>query len=466
MDSTLALALMLVAGLLVGVLATWLVCRARSRADAAANESLRAMLAAASAERDWARQRADDVIADRHAQAGEFKAMAHEALTVQQQSVQEATELRLRATEQLLRPVRDGLETFNRRLAEVERDRAAMTADLSAQVQAVRTTGEALRRETASLATALRKPQVRGAWGELQLRRVVEIAGMLEHCDFETQATATTTEDRTIRPDLKVLLAGGRFVYVDSKVPLAAFLDAQESDDERVRAERLAAFGRNVRTHVTQLGGKSYYKADPGTPEFVVLFIPSEALAAEALAQFPELHEFAAQHNVVLATPSTLIALLRAVSYGWRQATLADSAREVFALGRELYDRLGVLGGHFDKIGRSLNAAVTAYNGALGSLESRVLVTGRRLRDLGLTDADLAVPAPADQAARPMTAVELTAAQPPIDPDRASRVELPEAAELRRPEPRTDDLVDRWGAGATLGAVDPLPFDRAEGDAS
>jgi len=409
MDSMVWLLAALIAGAFVGAAASALVARARGEASAARGASLEAQLDAARAERDAARGRAEEIWADRESMVNQFKLLTHESLAQQTRRAEESAEVRSRATERLLDPVRQSLDAFDRRLADVEKERAALAADLSAQVQSVRLTGEQLRRETASLATALRKPQVRGAWGELQLRRVVELAGMVEHCDFVTQETTTSSEGRVMRPDMKVTLSGGRFVYVDSKVPLSAFLDAQNAADERSRAERLAAFAGNVRGHVDQLGGKNYFKAGTSTPEFVVLFIPSEALAAEAVALLPDLHEYAARRNVVLATPTTLIAMLRAVAYGWRQAALADSASEVFALGRELYDRLGTLGSHFDKLGRSLNGAVRAYNVALGSLESRVLVTGRRLRDLQVTDAELAAPGVVEEVARPVTAPELAA---------------------------------------------------------
>ncbi len=313
---------------------------------------------------------------------------------------------------------------------------------------------------------------MRGQWGELQLRRVAEVAGMLEHCDFETQATTTSADGRTIRPDMKVTLAEGRFLYVDSKVPLASFLDALQSTDDHERGAGLQRFAANVRTHVDQLSTKEYFKAGTSSPEFVVLFIPSEALAAEALAQQPDLHEYAARRNVVIATPTTLIAMLRAVAYGWRQAALSEAAAEVFALGRELADRLAGMGTHFDKLGRSLTAAVRAYNVTLGSLETRVLVTGRRLRDLRVTEADLAAPAPVEEVPRPVTAPELlapvpwsrdaaargpetapppqTAIRPPETapplPETAIRPPetappLPEAAELVRGDPGPDELV-------------------------
>lgn len=448
METQLPLVAALALGLVVGALSAWFVAQARQAAGLAREASLAAQLEGLRRERDLALARADEIWADRDVLANEFKVLAHESLEQQTRRAEESAELRQRATEHLLTPVRDSLERFNARLGDVEKERAALAADLSAQVQAVRATGEELRRETSALSTALRKPHVRGAWGELQLRRVVEVAGMVEHCDFVTQETSTSSDDRTIRPDLKVMLAGDRFVFVDSKVPLASFLDAQEATDERARNERLAAFARNLRTHVDALGAKSYFKAGPGSPEFVVLFLPSEALAAEALEHLPDLHEYAARRNVIIATPTTLIALLRSVAYGWRQAALSESASEVFALGRELYDRLGTLGGHVDKLGRSLNGAVRAYNVALGSLETRVLVTGRRLRDLQVSGAELASPAACEEVARPVTAPEL------VGDDEPPR--LAEADLLTRAEPPLEELVRE-------ASSPPLPGTEAAG---
>lgn len=391
-------------GLVVGALVTWLAVRPRQ-------VRLSVELESTAHELDAALRRADEIWADRQTMAQEFRALTGRALAEQDARAHETSEMGLRATERLLAPVRSSLDKLNDRLGEVERQRVGLSADLSAQVQAVRSTGEELRRETAALGTALRRPHVRGAWGEMQLRRVVEVAGMVEHCDFDTQAT-TTVDDKLVRPDMIIRLSAQRVVFVDSKVPLAAFLDAQEARDEASRAQFLTQFARNVRTHIDQLSAKNYFRADPGSPEFVVLFLPSEALASEALTQAADLYEYAAARNIVLATPSTLIALLRSVAYGWRQAELSRSASEVFALGRELYDRLGTLGVHVDKLGRSLNATVKAYNVALGSLETRVLVSGRRMRDLNVADDELAQPAACDEVARPVTAPELVGDAP------------------------------------------------------
>ena len=423
---------------------------ARTEAATALAEvaALSAAVGKAEAQRDAAQKRAEELAADREALVKEFKVLSAESLERQGKSADATAEQRLKATEQLMAPVRASLEAFNARLTEVEKERVAMATDLRAQVQAVQLTGEQLRTETRALATALRKPHVRGHWGEQQLKRVVEIAGMVEHCDFLLQDTATTSADATIRPDMKVLLSDHKFVYVDSKMPLSAFLDAQETEDERDREHHLELFARNVRTHVDQLSSKSYFKADTGTPEFVVLFMPSEALAAEALVHLPDLHEYAAKRSIILATPTTLVAMLRAIAYGWKQAALADSAAEVFRLGRELYDRLGIMGGHFDKVGRSLTAAVKAYNESVGSMESRVFATARKLRDLRVTDGELRELTGVEASVRPITAPELVedAVQvvPMIDANgrrgRQRAIEA-ESAELVRGIPPVEDLV-------------------------
>ena len=266
------------------------------------------------------------------------------------------------------------------------------------------------------------------------MRRVVEIAGMLDHCDFFEQASGHTAADTRIRPDMQVMLGDGKFVYVDAKVPLSAFLDAQETADEAERESRLRQFADNVKSHVDALSAKKYWKADTHSPEFVVLFIPSEALASEAISQRPDLHEYASGRNIIIATPTTLIGMLRAVAYGWKQAALADSAAEVFGLGRELYDRLVTMGSHYQKLGRSLQQAVSHYNSTLGSLEGRVLVTARKFRDLQVSDAELSVGQGVEQAPRLLSAPELLSD--------AALVAAEEWAQLTPGRPSLTDLVE------------------------
>lgn len=388
----------ILAALVIGVLLGALVVRGR----------LQVALATALAERDAATERLNTLLADRQSLADQFRVLADESLVAQQQRADQHAADRLERTQMVLDPVRDGLNALNERLIQVEAERATMTAQLREQVGLVMTAGAELRRETNALSTALRAPQVRGAWGEMQLRRVVEIAGMVDHCSFLEQASTTTSGDARVRPDMTVLLGDGKVVHVDAKVPLAAYLDARATDDPETQARHMSRFADNVKAHVDALSAKKYWTTDTGSPEFVVLFIPSEALGAEALSHFPELHEYAARRNTVIATPTTLIAMLRAVAYGWRQSALAESAAEVFALGRELHDRLSTLGTNLSRLGRSLQTSVSAYNATIGSVETRVMVTARRFRDLKVTDAQLAPLSGVEEQPRALSAPELS----------------------------------------------------------
>lgn len=273
-----------------------------------------------------------------------------------------------------------GLDRLGDQLHHLDSARARWQGEFTQQVVGVQHATETLRRETGALSTALRKPQVRGRWGEMTLRRTVELAGLVDRCDFTEQHRLA---GGALRPDLVVHLAGGRSVVVDAKVPLDGFLDAVESSGEGGRDEGLARHARQLRAHVDQLSSKRYWTALPDTPEFVILFVPGESTLSAALDQDRGLLEHAAARQVVLATPTTLIALLRTVAQGWRHESLATEAREVHRLGRELHERLGTMSGHLDKVGRSLRSSVEAYNSAVGSLESRVLVSARRLGEVG-----------------------------------------------------------------------------------
>jgi DNA anti-recombination protein RmuC len=312
-------------------------------------------------------------------------------------------ERRKQAVEHLVAPLKDTLAKVETQLREVEFGRRESHAMLAKQVEFVRQSSEDLRGQTQSLVRALQRPEARGRWGELQLRRVVELAGMSHHCDFDEQATSFT-EDGTVRPDMVVRLAGGKNIVVDSKVSLAAYLEAAETGDP----VRLDAHARHLREHVDRLAAKSYWQAFSPTPEFVVLFIPGEAFLAPALDRDPDLLEYAMRRRVHIATPTTLVSMLRTASYAWQQAALSRNARAVFDLGKELYERLGTLGGHVDELGRSLTNAIKSYNRAVGSLETRVLVSARRLNDLGVVDGPLESPGQVEEGSRALSAPELT----------------------------------------------------------
>ncbi len=323
--------------------------------------------------------------------------------------------------------VRESLDRLHDQLRDMAQHEVSWQSQLKQQVDDVRLSTETLRRETATLSTALRRPQVRGRWGELHLRRVVELAGLVDRCDFSEQVTARVEPSDPgggrpglQRPDLVVNLAGGKHVVVDAKVPLDAFLDATGADDDDARAVHLKRHARQLRQHVDVLAGKGYWRALADTPEFVVLFVPAESFLSSALEADPTLLEYAATRQVVLATPTTLIALLRTVAYAWTQETLADKTREIHELGRDLHERLSTMGGHLDRLGRSLAGAVGAYNRAVGSLENRVLVSARRFTDLGVGTEDLAAPEAVREAPRPLTTAEL------LDAVAEHRPELPD----------------------------------------
>ncbi|QSB13881.1 DNA recombination protein RmuC [Natronosporangium hydrolyticum] len=317
----------------------------------------------------------------------------------------EATAESHEAVSRAVAPLQETLLRYEQRVAELERERTDAYAEL-------RTVSGELRQETKQLVAALRAPQVRGRWGEHQLRRIVEAAGMLAHCDFSEQVTASI-EEKTVRPDLVVRLHGGRTVVVDAKAPFEAYLAAMEARDEAGREKHLATHAGHLRRHVDSLAAKSYWSAFPQAPEFVVLFVPADPFLDAALRHDPSLLEHAFTRDIVLATPATLVALLRTVAYAWRQEALARNAAEVHTLARELYARLSTMGDHLSKLGGSLGGAVTAYNKAVGSLEARVLVSARKLAELGVADSELPAPEQVETAPRQPQAPELVNEPPP-----------------------------------------------------
>ena len=302
--------------------------------------------------------------------------------------------------------VMQGLDRLSDQLQGFEHARATWQGELHQQVLDMRHTADGLRRETQTLSTALRRPQVRGRWGELHLRRAVELAGLVDRCDFDEQVHLSAGLGAGVqRPDLVVRLAGGRSVVVDAKVPLDAFLDATATDDPDQRDAHLVRHARQLRSHIELLGSKRYWRSLPETPEFVVLFLPAESFLAAGLDADASLIEHAAERGVVLASPTTLIALLRTVAHGWRHESLADQAREIHRMGRDLHDRLRTMGTHLGKLGRSLDTAVGAYNQAVGSWESRVLVAARRFEEIDGTDDLLESPQQVQTAVRAVGSV-------------------------------------------------------------
>lgn len=317
----------------------------------------------------------------------EFLRLAHERLgSLQRESVAELSR-KQENFDALVAPIRAALAQVDQKLADVDRQRAETGAEITTLLKSMGESQRDLRSETTQLVRALRAPNVRGRWGELQLRRVCELAGMLEHCDFEEQRS-TTTDTGRLRPDLIVRLPGGRTVVVDAKVPLESYLDAQDTSDDDVRAKKLADHGRLVRQHMDRLGSKQYWEQFQPSPELVIMFMPSEALFQSALQQEGDLISFGADTRVFPASPLTLIALLRAVAHGWREERIAENAEEVSRLGRELHDRLRTLAERFDTLRNRLEGTVKAFNETVGTFDARVLVSARRFRELGAATGD------------------------------------------------------------------------------
>lgn len=333
---------------------------------------------------------------DRDALALQFRALSQESM--EQHTARAA---------QAVDPLATTLKELNWRITQVEKERAAMTATLQEQIQSVRTSGDEVRREAVALSTALRAPQVRGTWGEQSLRRVVEIAGLTARCHFDEQPSYGDGNSR-LRPDMRINLADGKVVFVDAKVPLEAVLDAYNTEDAAQQDAHLARFARHVKGHIDALGQKAYWALDIGSPEFVVLYLPSDEFYRLATQQLPDLHDYATRRNIVLSCPGTLIPLLHVVAHGWKQVALAESAAEISRLGRQLHDRLGTMGSHMTKLQRSIEGTVNAYNQTVASMESRVLVTARKFQELEVASDELPELGIVESLPRSVTAAELT----------------------------------------------------------
>ena len=424
----------LLVGIAIGALVGWLSSRPAQARLQSENEKDRAV----HAERLQAYQDADGRLRESFqalssaALNSNNEAFLHLAETRLTQSRTEATadiDARKKAIEELLAPMAKTLDQVDREIRESERRRTASSEVLIEKLRTLDTAGQDLRSQTARLVDALKRPGVRGRWGELQLKRVVELAGMLDRCDFDEQHTIAGNDDRRLRPDVIVTLPGGKHVVIDAKVPLDAYLKALEAPDEAARQLLLADHARQVRTHLMQLSAKGYASHVQPSPDFVVMFLPGEMFFSAALEQDPSLIEFGIglEQRVIPASPTTLIALLRAVAYGWQQQAMEENARKISELGRNLYESVRVLGGHFEDLGMKLKGSLDAYNKAVGSLEGNVLVKARKFKEYQAANGGEEIKAlePIDRVPRMLQAAELTDGLP----FQAEDVELIEEAE-------------------------------------
>lgn len=382
-------------GLLLGLLVMWLIARRKRNRllDEIANAEARlknqeALQAEREAAFELANARLTQAFAEisnrsLRANSDTFLKLAEQNLETRQARAESDLEKREKAVEQLVKPIKDALQASHQQISALEKARSEAYGGIKSQLESMQLNQKSLAQETQNLVKALRRPEVRGQWGEITLRRLVELAGMVEHCDFVEQVH-TSNDDQVIRPDMIVNMPDQRQLVVDVKTPLDAYLSAVEAENDVQRKLGLERHAKNVRAHIRMLSSKAYWKQFEDSPEFVILFIPGDQFLSAALAEEPDLIEYALSQQIILATPTSFVALLKAVAYGWRQLALADNAKEIRALAEDLYGRLGTFVTHMNRVGRQLASSVENYNKAVGSLERKVLPGARKFTELGV----------------------------------------------------------------------------------
>ncbi|MBT8078888.1 MAG: DNA recombination protein RmuC [Gammaproteobacteria bacterium] len=385
----------LLAGLLLGALVMWFIARRRRHSLVQSIDTLETRIKdqdALQLERDAAFEAATSKLATAfsnlanqslQSNSENFLRLAEQNLSAHQEKAKRELGAREQAVENLVKPIRDALSQSQQQISQLEKARSEAYGSIRTQLEAMQSSQKSLAQETQNLVKALRRPEVRGRWGEITLRRLVELAGMVEHCDFQEQVHSTG-DDKVIRPDMIVRMPDQRELVVDVKTPLDAYLEAVEARDDAQRKLGLERHARNVREHVRKLATKGYWEQFSQSPEFVILFIPGDQFLSAALNEDPELIEYALSQQIILATPTSLVALLKAVAYGWRQLALADNAQEIRQLAEDLYGRLTSFVGHLNRVGKQLASSVENYNRAVGSLERKVLPGARKFVELGI----------------------------------------------------------------------------------